>query len=132
MNSSRLLKPWRAHITVKSWLIAPGRTTSDHGTRAPPQDAVAFARGDDDEMRVPGPRFNVEMEVVLPPNMTVRESHDIALALQHKIEKLEDVERAFVHVDHELRDGLEHKPERELVTTSLLHHRAQNPISDGA
>jgi len=41
---------------------------------------------------------NVEMEIVLPGDMTVRESHDIALALQHKIEGLEEVERAFVHV----------------------------------
>ncbi len=47
--------------------------------------------------------------------MTVMESHDIALALQHKIEESEDVERAFVHVDHALRDGLEHKIERQLV-----------------
>lgn len=31
-------------------------------------------------------------------DMTVRESHDIALELQHKIERLRDVERAFVHV----------------------------------
>ena len=30
--------------------------------------------------------------------MTVRDSHDIALALQHKIEVLDDIERAFVHV----------------------------------
>ena len=45
-----------------------------------------------------GARYNVEMEIVLPGAMTVMESHDIALALQHKIEALEDVERAFVHV----------------------------------
>ena len=41
--------------------------------------------------------------------MTVIDSHDIALALQHKIEAMVDVERAFVHVDHQERDGLEHK-----------------------
>jgi hypothetical protein len=41
---------------------------------------------------------NVEMEIVLPGTMTVMESHDIALALQHKLEGLEEVERAFVHV----------------------------------
>ncbi len=41
---------------------------------------------------------NVEMEIVLPGNMTVIESHDLALALQHKIESLEDIERTFVHV----------------------------------
>ena len=35
---------------------------------------------------------------MLPGDMTVRESHDIALELQHKIEGLEEVERAFVHV----------------------------------
>jgi divalent metal cation (Fe/Co/Zn/Cd) transporter len=58
---------------------------------------------------------NVEMEIVLPGNMTVRESHDIALVLQHKIERLPDVERAFVHVDHNKRDGLEHKVERKLI-----------------
>lgn len=58
------------------------------------------------------------MEIVLPGTMTVRESHDLALDLQHKIEGLEDVERAFVHVDHERRDGLEHKVERLLVQKS--------------
>ncbi len=58
------------------------------------------------------------MEIVLPGDMSVMESHDIALALQHKIESLEDVERAFVHVDHLLRDGLEHKVERELVSNA--------------
>lgn len=72
------------------------------------------------------------MEIVLPPNMTVRESHEIALALQHKLEKLDDVERAFVHVDHEHRDGLEHKPERELVEMSLLHNTAQNHPAYGS
>jgi divalent metal cation (Fe/Co/Zn/Cd) transporter len=44
------------------------------------------------------PLVNVETEIVLPADMTVRESHDIALALQHKIESLPEVERAFVHV----------------------------------
>jgi cation diffusion facilitator family transporter len=65
-----------------------------------------------------GARFNVEMEIVLPADMSVRESHDIGLALQHKIEELEDVERAFVHIDHETRDGLEHKIERTLTNSS--------------
>lgn len=32
-----------------------------------------------------GARFIVEMEVVMPADMTVRESHDIALQLQHKV-----------------------------------------------
>lgn len=49
---------------------------------------------------------NVEMEIVLPGNMTVIESHDIALALQHKIEGFEEVERAFVHVCNSSKDKL--------------------------
>lgn len=32
-----------------------------------------------------GSRYNVEMEIVLPAAMTVAESHDIALGLQHKV-----------------------------------------------
>lgn len=80
-----------------------------------------------------GARYNVEMEVVLPGNMTVRESHDIALELQHKIEKIEEVERCFIHVDHDFRDGLEHKVERELVKNtyndSELRSRKNNNIN---
>jgi hypothetical protein len=45
-----------------------------------------------------GSAYNCELEIVLPAEMTVRESHDIALSLQHKIEELQDIERAFVHV----------------------------------
>lgn len=61
-----------------------------------------------------GARFAVEMEVVLPATMTLRESHDIAVELQHKIEALEECERAFVHVDYQFRDQPEHKTERLL------------------
>lgn len=67
-----------------------------------------------------GARFNVEMEIILPGAMSVIESHDISLELQHKIESLTDVERSFVHVDHQERDGLEHKVERELVRKHTL------------
>jgi hypothetical protein len=66
------------------------------------------------------------MEIILPGEMTVQESHDIALALQHKIESLEVVERAFVHVDHLGRDGLEHKVERQLVRQAQLVREASD------
>ena len=32
-----------------------------------------------------GARYNVEIEIILPGDMSVRESHDIALELQHKV-----------------------------------------------
>lgn len=41
--------------------------------------------------------------------MSVKDSHDISEALQNCIESLDDVERAFVHVDYEFN----HKPQDE-------------------
>lgn len=55
-----------------------------------------------------GPRFLVELEVIHPAEMRVRESHDIALALQKQIELNENVERAFIHVDYMGREEDEH------------------------
>eukprot|EP00802_Teleaulax_amphioxeia_P014859 Tamp_14938.p1 GENE.Tamp_14938~~Tamp_14938.p1 ORF type:complete len:458 (+),score=77.41 Tamp_14938:158-1531(+) len=76
-----------------------------------------------------GQNYLVELEVMLPPTMTVHESHDIALDLQHKIEAMEGVERCFVHVDYRSRaqEPPEHKVERELIAEceekTHLHRR---------
>eukprot|EP01108_Squamamoeba_japonica_P005580 TRINITY_DN4459_c0_g1_i1.p1 TRINITY_DN4459_c0_g1~~TRINITY_DN4459_c0_g1_i1.p1 ORF type:complete len:504 (-),score=168.09 TRINITY_DN4459_c0_g1_i1:33-1544(-) len=51
--------------------------------------------------------YLVEVDIVLPEDMRLREAHDIGEALQIKFESLPDVERAFVHLDFEV----EHKPE---------------------
>lgn len=56
-----------------------------------------------------GNNYLVELEVILPETMCVREAHDISLALQNKVEELDNVERAFVHVDYLSRDYDEHK-----------------------
>jgi divalent metal cation (Fe/Co/Zn/Cd) transporter len=53
-----------------------------------------------------GNNFLVEVDIVLPEEMSLRESHDIGESLQHKIERLPEVERAFVHLDYEC----EHHP----------------------
>ena len=42
--------------------------------------------------------------------MSVQHSHDIGLDLQHKIEALEEVERCFVHIDYQQREGDDHDP----------------------
>lgn len=65
-----------------------------------------------------GNNFLVELEVILPENMCVGEAHDISLALQMKVEALDSVERAFVHVDYQARGYDEHKdPTRRRVGT---------------
>eukprot|EP00766_Chilomastix_caulleryi_P001087 gnl/Chilomastix_caulleri/2063.p1 GENE.gnl/Chilomastix_caulleri/2063~~gnl/Chilomastix_caulleri/2063.p1 ORF type:complete len:157 (+),score=26.78 gnl/Chilomastix_caulleri/2063:248-718(+) len=46
-----------------------------------------------------GKQVIVELHVVLPRNMSLERAHDIGEALQTHIEKLEKVERCFVHVD---------------------------------
>ncbi|KAL4221373.1 hypothetical protein ACF0H5_019631 [Mactra antiquata] len=56
-----------------------------------------------------GMNYLVEVDIVLPPDMTLREAHDIAEPLQQKLERLPDVERAFVHVDYEFT----HDPKSE-------------------
>eukprot|EP00611_Tribonema_gayanum_P030107 TRINITY_DN8260_c0_g1_i1.p1 TRINITY_DN8260_c0_g1~~TRINITY_DN8260_c0_g1_i1.p1 ORF type:complete len:350 (+),score=76.35 TRINITY_DN8260_c0_g1_i1:196-1245(+) len=62
-----------------------------------------------------GSRYMVEMEVILPADTVLSTSHDIALELQHKLEAIEEVERAFVHVDYMKRACPEHKVERKLL-----------------
>jgi len=47
-----------------------------------------------------------QVDIVLPPDMPLRQTHDIGESLQISLEALEDVERAFVHIDWEW----EHNP----------------------
>lgn len=54
-----------------------------------------------------GPRLIAEIDVVMDPQETLQETHDVAEDLQFKLESLPDVERAYVHVDFETS----HKPE---------------------
>ncbi|CAM0138777.1 hypothetical protein VKS41_006012 [Umbelopsis sp. WA50703] len=54
-----------------------------------------------------GNNLFVEVDIVLPPEMPLKQTHDIGEALQIKLESLPNVERAFVHVDYEVS----HKPE---------------------
>lgn len=55
-----------------------------------------------------GPKFLVELEVVLPKDTLLLESHDLGIELQYEIEGREEVERCFVHIDYEMRPYDEH------------------------
>jgi divalent metal cation (Fe/Co/Zn/Cd) transporter len=55
-----------------------------------------------------GPKFLVELEVVLPRDTLLFESHDLGMELQYEIESREEVERCFVHIDYETRPYDEH------------------------
>ena len=61
-----------------------------------------------------GPRMIAEVDVVMSPEMSLRETHDIAEELQIKIESLPDIERAYVHVDYETTHKPEHAFKKDL------------------
>ena len=48
-----------------------------------------------------GHRLQVECDVVLDEAMPLKEAHDVGENLQRRLEALDDVERAFVHLDTE-------------------------------
>ncbi len=55
-----------------------------------------------------GPKFLVELEVVLPEHTVLMDSHDVGMELQYEIESREEVERCFVHIDYKCRTYDEH------------------------
>ncbi|CAK7339176.1 unnamed protein product [Dovyalis caffra] len=57
-----------------------------------------------------GVLYFVEVDIELPEELPLKEAHVIGENLQNKIEKLTEVERAFVHLDFEC----EHKPEHSV------------------
>ncbi|KAI0031246.1 CDF-like metal transporter [Vararia minispora EC-137] len=57
-----------------------------------------------------GPEYFVEVDIVMDANTPLWKAHDLSQKLQDKIEALPNVERAFVHVDHETT----HTPVRAL------------------
>ncbi|KAI8795739.1 metal tolerance protein 11 [Biomphalaria glabrata] len=56
-----------------------------------------------------GSNFLVEVDIILPGDLPLREAHDIGESLQHRLESVPEVERAFVHLDYEFT----HKPHSE-------------------
>nr|XP_019706398.1 metal tolerance protein 5 isoform X1 [Elaeis guineensis] len=55
-----------------------------------------------------GSNYFVEVDIILPSDMPLREAHDIGEALQVKLERLPEIERAFVHLDYEFTHRPEH------------------------
>ncbi|CAL0334759.1 unnamed protein product [Lupinus luteus] len=58
-----------------------------------------------------GALYFVEVDIELPEDLPLKEAHAIGESLQIKLEKLPEVERAFVHLDYEC----DHKPEHSVL-----------------
>ncbi|GAB4851519.1 Metal tolerance protein 4 [Ancistrocladus abbreviatus] len=59
-----------------------------------------------------GVLYFVEVDIELPEDLPLKEAHGIGESLQIKIERLPEVERAFVHLDFEC----DHKPEHSVLS----------------
>lgn len=56
-----------------------------------------------------GSHYFAEVDIVLPEEMPLNQAHNIGETLQEKLEQLQEVERAFVHIDFEYTHRPEHK-----------------------
>jgi hypothetical protein len=83
-----------------------------------------------------GERTQVELDIVLPPDMLSCTAHDIAEGLQFKIESLPFVARAYVHIDWRvpLGDTLgipEHiTPFTHAIHVAVAHPALSSPVAD--
>ncbi|KAF9279452.1 hypothetical protein BGZ68_007910 [Mortierella alpina] len=50
-----------------------------------------------------------EIDIVLPPDTPLSQAHDLGESLQGALERLDNVERAFVHVDYDAIHAIEHR-----------------------
>eukprot|EP00301_Raphidiophrys_heterophryoidea_P023038 c7041_g1_i1.p1 GENE.c7041_g1_i1~~c7041_g1_i1.p1 ORF type:complete len:471 (-),score=139.89 c7041_g1_i1:371-1732(-) len=106
-------------IIMRSWI----KTGSEHvmhlaGRTAPPallQELTFIACHHSDRILAVetvrayhfGSNFLVEIDLVLPKDMRLEVAHEIGESLQEKLEQLDVVQRAFVHLDFDVT----HKPE---------------------
>ncbi|KAF9911721.1 hypothetical protein EC991_002449 [Linnemannia zychae] len=50
-----------------------------------------------------------EIDIVLPPDTPLSQAHDLGESLQGALERLDNVERAFVHIDYNAIHAIEHR-----------------------
>ena len=75
-----------------------------------------------------GLKYLVEIDIVLPEEMTVKESHDVAESLQFLVEEDDEVERAFVHIDFEWEHSADY--EHHPSPNAKLGRRSPSPKKD--
>ncbi|CAO3642804.1 unnamed protein product [Cunninghamella blakesleeana] len=56
-----------------------------------------------------GDRLLAEIDIILPPECPLHEAHDVGEALQDALEMMDNVERAFVHLDYNSDHEVEHR-----------------------
>jgi len=70
-------------------------------------------------------RVIIEIDIILPGHMALREAHDIGESLQHKLEQLPDIERVFVHVDFEFEHKSHEEHPQNLSLQKKVHKKSE-------
>jgi cation diffusion facilitator family transporter len=70
-----------------------------------------------------GPKFLVEVELIMDRQTPLAISHDVGISLQDQIERMEECERCFVHVDYQHREMDDHD------TTVPIAQKVTTPVS---
>ncbi|XP_010537809.1 PREDICTED: metal tolerance protein 9-like [Tarenaya hassleriana] len=60
-----------------------------------------------------GTKYFVEVDIVLPSELSLGQAHNVGELLQERLELLPEVERAFVHLDIDATHQPEHRPKRQ-------------------
>ncbi|KAF9225308.1 CDF manganese transporter [Gyrodon lividus] len=103
---------WVRTIYVQFGLLA-GKSAPSEFIQLVIYKAMTFSKEIDkiDTVRAyhSGPDYFVEVDIVMDASTPLWKAHDISQQLQDKLEVLPNVERAFVHVDHETTHPPEHR-----------------------
>lgn len=123
---------------IYSWYMT-GKEQIEHltGKSAPEEfieELIELANDFDDRCTVDtirayhfGPKFLVELEIVMDASTLLMESHDLGMDLQYEIEGREEVERCFVHIDYQARDYDEHVVSKVPALREKFLKQASNP-----
>jgi len=75
-----------------------------------------------------GQKYMVECHIGLRKDITLRDAHDIGEALEETIEKLELVEKCFVHLDYEWKHRPEYQRHYKLKIPAPKENREESPM----
>ncbi|KAH0837906.1 CDF manganese transporter [Lanmaoa asiatica] len=101
------------HTIYKQFGLLAGKSAPNEFIQLVIYKAMTFSADIDkiDTVRAyhSGPDYFVEVDIVMDASTPLWKAHDISQQLQDKLEDLPNVERAFVHVDHETTHAPEHR-----------------------
>merc|ERR1712194_397721 len=76
-----------------------------------------------------GPKCLVEVDLIMARTTPLEDVHDVGVTLQDQVERLDECERCFVHIDYKIRDVELHDtnvPVIDKIRTAPIRSRARS------